>query len=213
MFGRPASWDPRTDSIVRQEAARLRKRLARHYDSEGASSDIRIELPVGGYVPAFRKAACASGTLGSGPVAAAASPRRTWWLPVWLGAGMVALTAAGLIWFLSKKPVSSHRQAKREAQELYLQGVRQWQKRTPASLNQAVDSFTQSIVRDPGYGRRTSDWRTVTTCCGNSRQCRRKKRFRGPWPPPKRPWRWMKTPLKRMHPWLLSRTGGTGTRH
>jgi hypothetical protein len=150
VFGRSASWDPRIDSIVRQEAARLRKRLARYYDSEGASSDTRIELPVGGYVPAFKKATCATGPLGLEPVASAASPRRRWGL-MGLGAGIVALTAAGLVWFLPNSLVSTHRPAKPEAQELYLQGVRQWQKRTPASLNQAVDSFTQSIVRDPGY--------------------------------------------------------------
>src|SRR5580704_9592584 len=33
VFGRPSSWDPRLDGIVRQEAARLRKRLARHYQN------------------------------------------------------------------------------------------------------------------------------------------------------------------------------------
>ena len=38
-----------------------------------------------------------------------------------------------------------------EAEELYLQGVYHWEKRTPESLNQALDDFTQSIVRDPNY--------------------------------------------------------------
>jgi Tfp pilus assembly protein PilF len=37
------------------------------------------------------------------------------------------------------------------AEELYLQGVYYWQKRTPETLNQAVDYFTQAVVRDPQY--------------------------------------------------------------
>lgn len=37
------------------------------------------------------------------------------------------------------------------AEQLYLQGLFYWQKRTPESLDKAVDSFTQAIVRDPGY--------------------------------------------------------------
>ncbi len=40
-----------------------------------------------------------------------------------------------------------------EAQELYLKGEYHWSKRTPGDLNQAVDYFTQSIVKDPGYAQ------------------------------------------------------------
>ena len=38
-----------------------------------------------------------------------------------------------------------------EAEELYLKGRYFWNKRTPQDLNQALDLFTQAIVRDPGY--------------------------------------------------------------
>ncbi|MBZ5655112.1 MAG: winged helix-turn-helix domain-containing protein [Acidobacteriia bacterium] len=41
--------------------------------------------------------------------------------------------------------------ANREAEEFYLQGRYYWEKRTPDSLNKAVDSFTQAIVHDPSY--------------------------------------------------------------
>lgn len=54
VFGRPAaSFDPKQDSIVRVEARRLRARLATYYRSEGGDAPIRIELPVGSYLPAF----------------------------------------------------------------------------------------------------------------------------------------------------------------
>jgi tetratricopeptide (TPR) repeat protein len=38
-----------------------------------------------------------------------------------------------------------------EAQELYLKGRYEWSRRSPESLNRAVDLFTQAIVRDPTY--------------------------------------------------------------
>lgn len=41
--------------------------------------------------------------------------------------------------------------ANREAEEFYLKGRYYWEKRTPESLNKAVDSFTQALVHDPGY--------------------------------------------------------------
>lgn len=46
---------------------------------------------------------------------------------------------------------SLHHVANREAEDYYLQGRFYWNKRTPESLTQAVDSFTQAIVHDPSY--------------------------------------------------------------
>ena len=52
VFGRPAaSFDPKFDTIVRVEARRLRMRLTTYYRDEGKAMPIRIELPVGSYVP------------------------------------------------------------------------------------------------------------------------------------------------------------------
>src|ERR1700690_4450127 len=46
-----------------------------------------------------------------------------------------------------------HHPANREAEEFYLKGRFYWSKRTPDSLNKAVDSFTQAIVHDPNYAQ------------------------------------------------------------
>ncbi len=51
VFRRGATYDPRSDAIVRVQASILRKRLAAYYQAEGAQSPIRIALPKGGYVP------------------------------------------------------------------------------------------------------------------------------------------------------------------
>jgi hypothetical protein len=52
-LGRPPSFDPRQDSIVRVEAFRLRKRLQQYYENEGAGRPLRIVIPSGQYVPKF----------------------------------------------------------------------------------------------------------------------------------------------------------------
>src|SRR5215469_6727086 len=60
VYGRPATFDARLDSIVRVEAGRLRSKLREYYETEGKSSPIRIEFPKGGYTPVFKEAAAAS---------------------------------------------------------------------------------------------------------------------------------------------------------
>ena len=57
VFGRRDSFDQDTDSIVRVQANRLRKRLADYYASEGASHRIHITVPVGQYIPLFEEKA------------------------------------------------------------------------------------------------------------------------------------------------------------
>src|SRR5580700_3362367 len=53
VFKRGASFDQDSDSIVRVEANRLRKRLAEYYAGEGSFHALRITIPVGQYVPRF----------------------------------------------------------------------------------------------------------------------------------------------------------------
>ena len=54
VFGRPQSFDPQSDPIVRVQARRLRAALEEYYRGEGLDSPVRIFLPVGRYVPEFR---------------------------------------------------------------------------------------------------------------------------------------------------------------
>ncbi|MBV8847548.1 MAG: hypothetical protein JO307_32455, partial [Bryobacterales bacterium] len=48
VLGRRPDHDPKQDSIVRTEAARLRARLGEYYVSEGKRDPVVIELPKGG---------------------------------------------------------------------------------------------------------------------------------------------------------------------
>jgi hypothetical protein len=49
VFGRKADFDPRTDSSVRVQVARLRAKLIEYYTTNGAEEDIQVEIPKGAY--------------------------------------------------------------------------------------------------------------------------------------------------------------------
>jgi len=54
VFRRGDSFDPANDSVVRVEAARLRRTLATYYEGEGQDDPVVIGIPKGGYVPDFQ---------------------------------------------------------------------------------------------------------------------------------------------------------------
>src|SRR5262249_39010808 len=85
VFGRRPDHDPAEDSIVRTEAGRLRARLAEYYIGEGKGDALVIELPKGGYVPAFHRVEAA-------PHRAKESSRRRSWL--WPTVGLAGLAVA-----------------------------------------------------------------------------------------------------------------------
>ena len=90
VFGRLPDYDPRQDSVVRTEAAKLRARLAEYYSAEGASDAVVIEVPKGGYVPVIRLVEKTAPT----------SIRRRW-APVAIGAA--ATVVVGLaIWRITQ---------------------------------------------------------------------------------------------------------------
>jgi serine/threonine-protein kinase len=52
VFGRPASYDPRLDPIVRVQVSNLRSKLREYYASDGKDDPVLIEFPKG-YIPRF----------------------------------------------------------------------------------------------------------------------------------------------------------------
>ena len=53
VFDRGSEFDPRTDSIVRQEATRLRGKLREYYEIDGSDDPVAIQFNEGTYVPVF----------------------------------------------------------------------------------------------------------------------------------------------------------------
>jgi len=52
-FGKPASYDPRQDSIVRLQVGRVRQKLLAYYETEGAEDPVHVGLPKGGFKLSF----------------------------------------------------------------------------------------------------------------------------------------------------------------
>lgn len=53
VLGRPAGFDPQSDSTVRVQAGRLRVKLAEYYAQEGPDDPVLVELPKGSYALTF----------------------------------------------------------------------------------------------------------------------------------------------------------------
>src|ERR1700691_4815523 len=49
VYGRPAGFDPQSDSTIRVQAGRLRLKLAEYYAGEGARDPILVKIPKGSY--------------------------------------------------------------------------------------------------------------------------------------------------------------------
>lgn len=109
VFGRPPTFDPAIDPIVRIEATRLRASLNRYYERHGRCGGVYIDLPKGRYVPVFGKYG-ASGRDGPTPASEAGKhteeatspqlqenirklPRKTWVVLSFAGLGAIVLGA------------------------------------------------------------------------------------------------------------------------
>jgi hypothetical protein len=142
VFHRGSSFDQDSDSIVRVEANRLRKRLAEYYAGPGAAHPLHIIIPLGQYVPEFISAqeekAPASGRLlrasqpgienaatGKAKMWFALPGHRRWWLTAAVAALLLGL---GCTWLVV-------RQMKQTA--------------SPAESNQASAQFTETQLGPP----------------------------------------------------------------
>lgn len=91
VFQRPPDYDPKVDPIVRVQARRLRAKLGEYYAGEGVGSALVIQIPKGGYVPAFDR------STGHSPGTAAQrkeQPRRIWLVSAALSILILAFLAA-----------------------------------------------------------------------------------------------------------------------
>ena len=110
VFGRTTDYDPSEDATVRVKASEVRKRLSLYYSDQGAHDRVRIELPLGSYVPEFRQAEIAPAPPEPSPapempVMPLPPPRR---VTVHIGprllalAALLCLVAGGIVWLRTR---------------------------------------------------------------------------------------------------------------
>ena len=136
VFGRGPDHDPRQDSIVRTEAARLRARLSEYYLVEGKNDELIIELPKGGYAPVLRQLPADPAPTAPTPAGTPSRPRTRLWLSVALAGFAVAGGATG--WWLFQ-----HRNAPIPIAVLPLTNLSQ-----DAADDYFADGLTDEIIRN-----------------------------------------------------------------
>ncbi|MEA2876976.1 MAG: hypothetical protein QOF14_2172, partial [Hyphomicrobiales bacterium] len=67
-LGRADDFNPQSDPIVRVEATRLRRTISRYYENGGKLDPVQIDLPLGNYVPTFRRSAVQPAAVASPPL-------------------------------------------------------------------------------------------------------------------------------------------------
>lgn len=110
VFGRGDDFDPRIDSTVRVQAARLRTKLLEYYSNEGAGDDVTVEIPKGSYMVSFvrqkpRAVYPPPPELKTpAPVVPEDRENSSWWrfrVPTVLSASLLSgLAAAGILWWM-----------------------------------------------------------------------------------------------------------------
>ena len=103
VFGRETSYDTAQDPIVRNAAMEVRKRLAQYYLEPEHAGELRIELPLGSYVPVFVAETPAMEAVAEQPKVAAPRHNKKWAM---LTGGILLLVAGAFLWTSRRTPAS-----------------------------------------------------------------------------------------------------------
>ena len=96
-LGKPDSFDPRQESVVRMHTARLRQKLAEYYRTEGIEDEILVDLPKGGFQLTFESRPL---TYVPEPVVVTEPGSRRWTRrEMWLAAALAAVSTASAAGF------------------------------------------------------------------------------------------------------------------
>jgi len=96
-LSRPASFDPKTDPIVRVNVAAIRQRLQAYFESEGRGETLRLEIPKGAYRAVFSPLSAGESAPEMAETAMAA--RRKFWQPYLFGNAKNMLVYTDLLFF------------------------------------------------------------------------------------------------------------------
>jgi hypothetical protein len=153
-FGKPSTYDPKQDSIVRLQVSRLRQKLAVYYQNEANGDNVLISLPKGGFKLNFEPRAA------SPAEPAPADPQqRIRWLTLAL--------AVAILWALATSIllVRVHRQNEPSAESWTPELESLWQPFLDSKRALVVCLGTPLFVRFPAFGffrdPKANDWAEV----------------------------------------------------
>ncbi len=106
VFGRGGDYNTSEDSFVRVKASEVRRRLAEYYKAPSPEDTLRIELPVGGYVPNFVRLEPEQPPSAETP-AVAPPPKSRKWLGWRTGIPVVAVAAAAFLLYSLRTKATS----------------------------------------------------------------------------------------------------------
>jgi hypothetical protein len=156
-LGKPASFDPRQESVVRMHTARLRQKLAEYYRTEGADDPIVVDMPKGGFRITFelRPQMAVSAPL---PVPAASfatpEPVRSWRRREIALVGALAIAVACAIFFMTRlRSVEQGDGTSMSTPATWTPALRQlWEPLLSSSRRLVVCVATPLFVSLPGFG-------------------------------------------------------------
>ncbi len=169
-LGKPESFDPRQESVVRMHTARLRQKLAEYYRTEGVDDPVILDLPKGGFKVTFEtRRALVEPAPAVAPGEIESPVRRRWSAREVTLASALLVTLACSAYFmirLSNVESSEPGTASRSLSETWTPALRElWEPLLSSSRRLVVCVATPLFVKVPGFGvvRESSvnDWDDV----------------------------------------------------
>lgn len=140
-LGKPADYDPRIDPTVRVDIGKLRAKLRDHYQKQGASSAVQLEIPRGHYHLVYSRV---SQRARGRPVAAV----------LWAGVAMAAIgLGLGFVAGRATRPASTHVELSPELRAFWAPFIRG---NAPVLISYGTPLFLKldrAFYRDPRVNR------------------------------------------------------------
>jgi hypothetical protein len=158
VLGRPADFDPQTDSSVRMQVGRLRTKLNEYYNSAGARDPILVDVPKGRYALSFERRVLAAeqeatGGLATHPLAPPFVQR--WRMLAGLVVMILAIGCCAVLW-VQKRAAEHSLDATQRTLDALQRSFYPWQ------YEPSVDAFwsnvlnaspnTDIVLADTSYG-------------------------------------------------------------
>jgi hypothetical protein len=165
-LGKPASFDPRQESVVRMHTARLRQKLTEYYRTDGIGDPLIIDLPKGGFKITFEPRPQAIPQPPSPPPAEVLPSSRGWQPREIALAAALLVTLACAAYFMTRLWRVERTDSATAMSDTWTPALRElWEPLLSSSRRLVVCVATPLFVNVPGFGvvreSAVNDWDAV----------------------------------------------------